>query len=63
MLVKEAIDHFGGVNKLASALGITRQCVSMWTRDKGGIVPELQAYKLMAITNGQLRVMGGDDDN
>lgn len=58
MLVKEAIEHYGSVKKLADALGVTRQCIYLWDE----FVPELQAYKLQAITDGQLRVMGNDDD-
>lgn len=62
MLVKEAIEHYGSVAKLAEALGVSRQCIYLWVRDKDGIVPELQSYKLHSLTNGKLRVMGCDDD-
>lgn len=39
-------------HQVAAALGITRQAVEQWPE----IVPEGSAYKLQAITNGDLKV-------
>lgn len=58
MLVKEAIEHYGSVTKLAQALGVSRQCIYLWDE----FVPDLQAYKLYVLTKGQLRIPGCDDD-
>jgi len=60
MLVKEAIEHYGSVAKLAEALGVSRQCIYLWVKDKDGIVPELHAYKIENISNGALRVRESD---
>lgn len=45
MKKSEAIDLFGGVRKLADALGITEQAVHQWGSD----VPHLRAYQIKAI--------------
>lgn len=51
MRTQAAIDHFGGVQKLAAALGITRGAVYLW----GSTVPELRQYQLERITDGALK--------
>ena len=56
MLTKELIDHFGGVQKAANALGVSRQMIYQY----GDILPETVAYKVEVITNGALRVIGSD---
>ena len=45
-------DHFGNGAKTAEALGISPQAVSQW----GEIIPEGMAYKVQAITGGDLVV-------
>jgi len=42
ILKKEAIESFGGVKKLADALGIQHSAVSQW----GEFVPALRAYQI-----------------
>jgi predicted transcriptional regulator len=44
--------HFGSLEAVAQALGITKSAVSQWP-DR---VPEGAAYKLQFITGGKLRV-------
>ena len=46
-----AIDYFGSIPKLASALKITYEAVRQW----GDEVPKLRQYQLEKITNGQLK--------
>lgn len=48
---QKAIDHFGSIPKLASALNITYEAVRQWGED----VPELRQYQLEKITNGALK--------
>lgn len=45
-----AIEHFGGVTKLASKLGITRQAIHAWPDE----VPDLYQYKLHYLSDGKL---------
>lgn len=56
MRTETAINHFGpgrGAKiRIAEALGISSGAISQW----GDVVPEGQAYKLQALTNGKLRV-------
>jgi len=42
ILKKEAIESFGGVKKLADALGIQHSAVSQW----GEFAPPLRAYQI-----------------
>ena len=42
--------HFGTLQAIAEALGITKSAVSQWP----DLVPELWAYKLHAITHGAI---------
>ena len=55
MKTKDALDHYGSKRAIAKALDISVQAVHKW----GKLVPELSAYKLERITNGELEV--GDD--
>lgn len=48
-----AINYFGSAAKLAKALGISKSAVSLW----GDQIPELRAYQLERITNGELLVV------
>ncbi len=50
MKTKDAIDHFGGRQKLAAALGISREA----TYGFGEEVPLLRQYQLQVITAGKL---------
>lgn len=52
MKKQDAIKHFGGSGKLASALGILPCAVSQW----GETVPQLRAFELERITEGALKV-------
>lgn len=52
MLKTDAVAHFGSEEKLAIAIGLTRQAVNAWP----DIVPQGNAYKLQVITGGQLQV-------
>lgn len=51
MLKQNVVSHFGGVTKVAEALGITKGSVSQW----GETVPLLRAYQIERITNGALK--------
>lgn len=58
MQKKEVIKYFGSVQKMADALGVTRQMIYLYD----DILPEMIAYKIEVITNGALRVAGSDYD-
>lgn len=58
MQKKEVIKYFGSVQKMADALGVTRQMIYLYA----DILPEMIAYKIEVITNGALRVVGSDYD-
>lgn len=48
---KEAvIEYFGGVEKTATALGISKGAVSQWGKE----IPMLRAYEVERITGGAL---------
>lgn len=51
MTTKEAIDHFGGIKKLADALGIWAQGVYEWGEEP----PMLRQYELEVKTKGVLK--------
>lgn len=46
----QAIEHFGGVTKLAAKLGVSRQAIHAWPE----IVPDLWQYKLHYLSDGKL---------
>lgn len=52
MLKKAAVEHFGSQEKVADALGITRQAVVAWP----DVVPKGSAYQLQVVTGGALQV-------
>lgn len=45
MTKREAVEAFGGVRKLAEAIGVTEQAVHQW----GEMVPELRVYQIRAV--------------
>jgi hypothetical protein len=51
MTTKEAVAHFGGVKKLADALGVWPQVVYAW----GEYPPKSRQYELEVKTNHQLK--------
>ena len=51
MLTKDAIEHFGSVQKVAAALGIFRSAVYQW----GPNVPPRRALELEKLTKGKLK--------
>ncbi|WP_421238510.1 Cro/CI family transcriptional regulator [Aeromonas enteropelogenes] len=51
MKKKDAIDHFGGTNKLAQALGCKPQAISQWS----DFVPKGRAYQIEVLTGGKLK--------
>ncbi|WP_421159237.1 Cro/CI family transcriptional regulator [Aeromonas dhakensis] len=48
---KDVIDHFGGANKLAQALGCKPQAISQWSE----FVPKGLAYQIEVLTDGKLK--------
>jgi len=57
MKKNEAIEFFGSQVKLADALGINKSAISQW----GDYVPELRAFQIEKITNGELKVNSQED--
>jgi hypothetical protein len=53
MKKKDVVKYYGTQEKVATALGLTRQAIVAW----GPVVPQGQAYKLQAITGGKLKVL------
>ncbi|MDM5064021.1 Cro/CI family transcriptional regulator [Aeromonas salmonicida] len=51
MKKQDAIEHFGGANKLAQALGCRPQAISQWGND----VPKGRAYQIEVLTDGKLK--------
>lgn len=51
MLKAEVIEHFGGVSKTASILGISHPAVCRW----GDVIPQKQAFVIERITEGKLK--------
>lgn len=47
-----AIEHFGGITKLAATLGISRQAIHAWPE----IVPDKWAYQIHYLSDGSLPV-------
>jgi hypothetical protein len=52
MLKSDAHAHFGTLEAVGKAVGISKQGVWMWPK----LVPEGHAYKLQTITDGALQV-------
>ena len=51
MTTKEAVAHYGGVKKLADALGVWPQVIYAW----GEYPPKSRQYELEVKTNHQLK--------
>ncbi|HHX4653545.1 TPA: Cro/CI family transcriptional regulator, partial [Klebsiella pneumoniae] len=51
MRKSEVIEHFGGVSKTASVLGISHPAVCRW----GEVIPQKQAFVIERITKGKLK--------
>lgn len=56
MKTQDAINHFGGLRKVAELLGLSTQAAYSW----GDIVPKGRAYELQALTEGALPVVLSD---
>ena len=52
MQKSQAIEHFGGVSKLAAKIGISRQAIHAWPET----VPERWQYTLHYMSDGALPV-------
>lgn len=52
-MLERVIDHWGGVDKLAADLGITRHAVYQWR--KNGL-PELRAYQIARLSQGEFSI-------
>lgn len=50
MQKSQAIEHFGGITKLAAKLGVSRQAIHAWPNE----VPELWRYKIHYLSEGKL---------
>jgi hypothetical protein len=53
----DALQYFGSRNKIAKALGCTRQNITRWAISG---IPELQKYRIEEITGGKLKRNGVD---
>ena len=49
----DVVAYYGTQERVAAALGLTRQAIVAW----GPVIPQGQAYKLQALTKGQLKVI------
>ncbi|NNM62421.1 MAG: Cro/Cl family transcriptional regulator [Steroidobacteraceae bacterium] len=52
MKFTDALEFYGSRNKIAKALGCTRQNITRWQYDG---IPLLQQYRLEEITRGKLK--------
>lgn len=50
--LEEVQAHFGGLTKLARALGISHQAVSAW----GNTIPETRAYQIVVLSEGKFSI-------
>lgn len=50
MTKEQAVAHFGGVPRLAEALGIQRQAIYQWDE-----IPELRQLQIERLTDGALQ--------
>ena len=57
MKKSEAIEHFGGVARLAGLLDLTRQAIYMWPDH----VPDLYQYKLHILSDRKLPIEQSQD--
>ena len=53
MKKSDVIEHFGGIQQTADALGIRYQSVYEWP----DVVPEGRQYQIQIITGGKLKVI------
>ena len=60
MTTQEAIDHYGGIKKLADALSIWPQAIYKWQADG---IPLSRQYELQIKTNGALMADNMEDDS
>lgn len=51
MKTDAVIQHFGGVSKLAQALGISRKAIYQWGEEP----PEGRQYQIQLMTSGKFR--------
>ena len=51
MNLQDALRHFGSRNKIAQALGVSRQSITRW-RDG---IPLVQQYRIEELTKGKLK--------
>lgn len=51
--VESVIKHFGGVTKLARALGCASQAISQWKRLQ--TIPEGRAYQIQVLSKGRFK--------
>ncbi len=51
MKKSEAIAYFGSQSLLADAIGVSQAAISKWPDE----VPELRAYQIERLTNGELK--------
>ncbi|MBF8642295.1 MULTISPECIES: Cro/CI family transcriptional regulator [Pseudomonas] len=52
MTKTQAINHFGGISRLAKALGITYEAVRQWPEQ----IPELRQFQIERLTEGALMI-------
>ncbi len=50
----QVVNHFGGKEKTARALNVSRQVVYLWLKKKK--IPEPRAYQIQVISEGKLKV-------
>jgi DNA-binding transcriptional regulator YdaS (Cro superfamily) len=53
--LKILIEHFGSQNKLAIALGVTKEAVSQWF--KAGEIPPARAIQIEKLTDGKIKAI------
>lgn len=59
MQKSQAIEHFGGVSKLAAKIGISRQAIHAWPET----VPDRWQYKLHYLSEGALAVNARESES
>ena len=52
MKFEDALKHYGSRNRIAKALGCTRQNITRWAFDG---IPLVQQYRLEELTGGKLK--------